>query len=135
MNKILLGVLVALGFSQACTASEYVVKHGDTLTAIAKKTGFTPTQLAQMNDVDVSDAILIGQKLKYFTNKDIVAAELWCKRRMSELSPRDQNHIFFKYTLTDLDQKHFRFSVTEPIGLHVSNIFVFADAWRKYKNT
>lgn len=42
---------------------EYTVKKGDTLTAIAKKHGTTPDDLAKLNDIENKDLIYVGQVL------------------------------------------------------------------------
>ncbi len=135
IKSISAAVLALFGFVEAGSTAEHVVRQGDTLTAIARKTGFTPAQLAQMNEISLDGAIIVGQKLKYFTDAEIIAAKLWCLQRMTELPASDQNYAFFKYTVTDLEKRYFRFSIYEPSGLHVSNIFVFAEAWRRYHST
>jgi flagellum-specific peptidoglycan hydrolase FlgJ len=42
----------------------YVVKKGDTLTAIARKYGTTVQRLVKLNNIKNPDLILVGQKLK-----------------------------------------------------------------------
>ena len=54
---------------QAATTSKkgrvYVVKKGDTLSGIAKKTGTTVKQLTTKNKISVNELLHPGQKLKY----------------------------------------------------------------------
>src|SRR5581483_9517145 len=46
------------------TLKRYVVKPGDSLTAIARKSGTTLSKLAQLNHVDPARPLLIGVKLR-----------------------------------------------------------------------
>jgi nucleoid-associated protein YgaU len=46
------------------TVSRYVVKPGDSLTAIARKHGTTLSRIAQLNKLDPADPLLIGVKLR-----------------------------------------------------------------------
>jgi LysM repeat protein len=47
----------------AVVSRTYVVKPGDSLTAIARRNGTTLSKLAKLNDVDPAKALLIGTKL------------------------------------------------------------------------
>jgi soluble lytic murein transglycosylase-like protein len=46
--------------------STYIVRRGDTLSAIAAKLGLPPERLMQWNDLTSSDLVYVGQKLIYF---------------------------------------------------------------------
>jgi len=49
----------------ATTLRRYVVKPGDSLTAIAKQVGTTVPKLAQLNKLDPARPLLIGTKLRF----------------------------------------------------------------------
>jgi len=49
----------------ATTVRRYVVKPGDSLTAIAKHVGTTVSKLAQLNKLDPARPLLIGTKLRF----------------------------------------------------------------------
>ena len=55
---------VASSSSKKSSAKTYVVKTGDTLTSIAEKHGLTVDQLAQLNNLEDSSDVEIGQTLK-----------------------------------------------------------------------
>lgn len=60
-------VKVAMGGSTSADTSDtstYVVKKGDTLTAIAKKYDTTVDELVKLNDIKDKNKITVGQKLK-----------------------------------------------------------------------
>lgn len=126
---------------QASAVEFITVKPGDTLSKIGKKIGFTPVQIAGMNDIwkyptsiQPGDQIRVGQKLKYFAQKDIDAAKRWCDRRMSELPPSSEDYHFFQYAKMDLEQRHFRYTLMERSGLHGSLVIEYSEAWRRYGN-
>lgn len=64
-NKIYPGqVLKISGRSSAPATEYYIVKSGDTLSAIAKKYGTTVNQLASWNNIANVNKIYVGQKLR-----------------------------------------------------------------------
>ena len=64
-NKIYPGQVLKIGGGSSIPSTEYyIVKSGDTLSAIAKKYGTTVNQLASWNNIANVNKIYIGQKLR-----------------------------------------------------------------------
>ena len=64
-NKIYPGQVLKIGGGSSISSTEYyMVKSGDTLSAIAKKYGTTVNQLASWNNIANVNKIYVGQKLR-----------------------------------------------------------------------
>lgn len=64
-NKIYPGQVLKIGGGSSIPSTEYyIVKSGDTLSAIAKKYGTTVNQLASWNNIANVNKIYVGQKLR-----------------------------------------------------------------------
>lgn len=64
-NKIYPGQILKIGGGSSIPSTEYyIVKSGDTLSAIAKKYGTTVNQLASWNNIANVNKIYVGQKLR-----------------------------------------------------------------------
>jgi LysM repeat protein len=66
-NRIIAGQKLQLTGSDRSSgrgASTYVVRHGDSLARIARRTGVSSRQLLAINDLDNPNRIYPGQKLR-----------------------------------------------------------------------
>lgn len=65
---------------------KYVVKAGDTLSAIAKKYGTSVSKLASDNEIPNPNLIYVGQTLEINTNKDVNKSVIYIVKKGDTLS-------------------------------------------------
>jgi len=133
--RLLFAVAAAVFVAGGANAAEYKVHKGDTLIQIGQHTGFTVQQLIVMNPLITQPGqILVGQRITYFDDHDVADAIRWCKKRIGELPPSDENVSYFTYAVEDLQAGHIRYSIEEPSGTYVTDVLLFAKAWREYNS-
>ncbi|MFA6099096.1 MAG: LysM domain-containing protein [Patescibacteria group bacterium] len=123
-----LAVMVIL--SATTFGAEYIVKVGDNLTGIAKKTGHSVADLAALNEIRHADLIFPGQKISYVADKDLEYAKAWATKRQNELGPSDQNFSYFRLVIGDIETRAVRYSINQQNGTYAGIILCFAEAWR-----
>ena len=84
---------------------EYVVQKGETLYGIAKKNNMTVADLISINNLDSSNVIKVGQKLKVYDNSNVV------------LPPKNSSANEIVQTQSKNDEKQIIKQATEPSPL------------------
>lgn len=142
MKRLLCSVLLVGSMLMTVQAAEYVVEGGDDWIRIAKITGHTVEQLAQMNareirvDSIVLDSLYVGKKIIYIGAQDINNALLYCQNQVSELSSSDSQYGYFKQAIEYLKARNIRYSYKPPdlntTGIHYWMVLSLAYTWQQH---
>lgn len=147
--KNFFGIILCLVlFSAVSTvnAEEYIVRQGDNLTRISELTGHSVCELTQMNNIENSDSIFIGQKITYISEDDIENAGIWCEQQIVLLEKllRGTGHVnglfderelkrelrHYRIVWKGIKAQNFRYSINEPSGIYFDLILIFAEVQR-----
>lgn len=136
MSKVLLVlvvVVVVITITTVSFAAEYTVKNGDNLTIIAKKTGCSVGNLANLNEIKDPALIFPGQKISYVSKKDLENSKSWAEKRRNEINPAEKDFEYFGRVIKDIETKNIRYSINQSTGLYAGLILAFSEAWESQK--
>jgi hypothetical protein len=125
--------LLVFFFVSESVANVYVVRAGDNLVKIAKKTKSTVGQLAILNEIRNPARIFPGQAILYVSRRDLEHARLWAEKTLKELPPEDQKYRYFSLVSEDIQAKNIKYLPVDSSGTQALSILVFSQAWKEHR--
>ena len=130
---VLLGVFGFISVDAFC--AEYIVKSGDTIGIIAKKTGQSVKNIALLNNIEAPKYVVrVGQKIKFINEKDRSLARMWVYNYVMSRPHIDEDYLFFQKLLRDLENNQIQYDeFAKRQFIYASEVLLFAGAQRAQK--